>query len=83
MSIESAKLFLNAVRENESLRSHINALSGKDVLGQMIKMAQCEGFDFTLDEYREAVVLESQGELEVDALNEALDQLGLDKIQDA
>jgi predicted ribosomally synthesized peptide with nif11-like leader len=83
MSIDSAKLFLKTVRKNESLRSRIDALAGSDVLAQMVRLAQSEGFDFTLDEYRDAVVLESEGELEVDALNETLEQLGLDRIQDA
>ena len=50
MSIESAKAFLERVKNDEDFRKK---LEGKTSAEEHIKFAKAQGFDFTKDEFRE------------------------------
>ncbi len=63
MSIESAKAFLERVKNDEDFRLE---LEGKTSLEERIKFAKAQGFDFTKDEISE--VTDSLSDEQLDAV---------------
>ncbi len=64
MSIESAKAFLERVKNDEDFRKE---LEGKTSVEERIKFAKAQGFDFTKDESRK--VNESLSDEQLDGVS--------------
>ena len=81
MSIEAAQAFMQKARTTEVLQQRIEALSGRGTLEQLVDIGRESGFDFSVEEYRQAVVLESEGELEDAALQALLEEVANEQRQ--
>ena len=81
MSIEAAQAFMHTARKTKALQQRLDALRGRDALNQLVAIAREAGFEFSVAEYREAVVLESGGELEDQALLDLLETLAEEQRQ--
>jgi predicted ribosomally synthesized peptide with nif11-like leader len=79
MSTQQAHAFMKHARRNPDLRKRIEALEGADAIREMAAIAEEYGFHFNENEYREAVVDLSGGELSDESLRELLRQTGLEK----
>ncbi len=77
MSIPDALSFIKAVGESEPLQEQINRLRGRHVLERLVEMGRERGFEFSVDEYRDAVVSMADGELSDESLDEVLRETGL------
>lgn len=77
MSNSDALSFIAAVGESPELQEQINQLRGRHVLEQLVEIGKEQGFHFTVDEYRDAVVSLAQGELSDESLDEVLRETGL------
>jgi len=77
MSIPEALSFIAAVGESPVLQEQINQLRGRDVLERLVELGRERGFDFSVDEYRDAVVSMADGELSDESLEEVLRETGL------
>lgn len=77
MSIPEALSFIAAVGESPALQEQINQLRGRDVLEQLVELGSAQGLHFSVDEYRDAVVLMAEGELSDESLDEVLRETGL------
>ena len=77
MSSSDALAFIAAVGQSPDLQTRINGMRGRDVLDQLVLLGAEAGLTFTVDEYREAVVIMADGELSDAALDEVLRETGL------
>jgi predicted ribosomally synthesized peptide with nif11-like leader len=77
MSIPDALSFITAVGESVALQEQLNQLRGRQVLEQIVEIGRERGFDFSVDEYRDAVVSMAAGELSDESLDEVLRETGL------
>lgn len=77
MSSSDALAFIAAVGKSPELQTQINGLRGRDVLDQLVLLGAAQGMTFTVEEYREAVVIMADGELSEAALDEVLRETGL------
>ena len=77
MSVSDALAFISAVGESVALQEQINQLRGRRVLEQLVELGRERGFNFTEEEYRDAVVSMAEGELSDESLDEVLRETGL------
>ena len=77
MSETEAKAFIARVGEHAALRAEVDALRGGDVLQRLVKLGAENGFQFTEEDYRQAVVSLADGELSEESLDEVLRETGL------
>lgn len=77
MSVENAKKFLALARRNEQVRKTIAGFSGPDTLEKLVDLGLSRGLEFTVEEYRGAVVLSAGGELDDESLQGLLEEIGL------
>jgi GTPase len=77
LSSSDALAFIAAVGKSPELQTQINGLRGRDVLDQLVLLGAAQGMTFTVEEYREAVVIMADGELSEAALDEVLRETGL------
>lgn len=77
MSRSDALAFIAAVGQSPEFQARINTLRGRGVLDQLVEMGRELGYEFTVDEYREAVVAMADGELSDESLDEVLRETGL------
>jgi predicted ribosomally synthesized peptide with nif11-like leader len=77
MSEQTALDFIKQVRCSPVLSRRINALKGAGAVRDLVQIAAEEGFRFTEDEYRQAIVTLSNGELSEDSLNALSREMGL------
>jgi len=76
MSVEKATAFLAFVQEDGALQAAIAALRGPESLEKLVALAEEQGFHFTVDDYREAVILAAEGELSDEALEKTAEEAG-------
>ena len=77
MSRSDALAFIAAVGQSSELQARIDALRGRSVLEQLAEIGLALGYEFTVDEYRDAVVSMAGGELSDESLDEVLRETGL------
>jgi len=77
MSIESALAFLDYVRTQEAVRSRIGQLKGAGAVADLAGIAAAEGFMFTEQDYRAAVIHAAEGELSDAALERFARETGM------
>lgn len=82
MSVDNALKFLALTRRCPELRRRLSEFSGRGALAGLVAVAGERGLAFTEEEYRQAVVRSAAGELDTDALNGVLDEMGLAGIPD-
>lgn len=80
MSVDNALKFLALVRRCPELRRRLAEFHGREALTGLVAVAGERGFAFSEEEYRQAVVRSAAGELDTDALNVVLDEMGLPEI---
>ncbi len=77
MSVAAALAFMQQVAASKELQAEIGALKGASALQDLAKIAHVHGHDFTAEEYRQAVVMESGGELSEEAIDSLASEMGL------
>ncbi len=77
MSLENAQKFLALARRNALVRKEIAGFSGPDTLEKLAGYGLSRSLEFTVEEYRRAVVLSAGGELDDESLNGLLEEIGL------
>ena len=77
MSIDSALAFLDYVRTREQVRRRIGQLKGAGAIADLAVIAAAEGFVFTEQDYRAAVIEAAQGELTDAALERFARETGM------
>lgn len=78
MPVDDALKFINHVGHSPELRKRVEALKGVHAIRDMAVLAGQEGFRFTEEEYRAAVMVLAEGELSEESLNEVLRELGVE-----
>ncbi len=77
MSVENALKFLALARRDVRVRKMVAGFSGVDALAHLVAVGASRGLEFTEGEYRRAVALSVRGELDDEALQELLEEIGL------
>lgn len=77
MPEEVAVAFITHVGKTPALQAEIERLRGPGVLKQLVELAAAQGYEFTEEEYRQAVVQLADGALSDEALDEVLRETGL------
>lgn len=77
MPDSDALAFIDAVGQSPELQERLNRMRGRDVLDQLVDVGRELGYQFTVDEYRAAVVTLAEGELSDESLDEVLRETGL------
>jgi hypothetical protein len=77
LSEQIALDFMEKARRSPALCRRINALKGAGAVESLVKIAAEEGFVFTEEEYRKAVVTLAAGELSDDTLDALVQEMGL------
>lgn len=77
MSVDNALKFLALARRSPELRRRLADFHGREALTGLVAVAGERGLAFSEEEYRQAVVRSAAGELDADALNDVLDEIGL------
>lgn len=77
MSVDNALKFLALTRRSPELRRRLSEFKGREALAGLVALAGERGFSFSEEDYRQAVVRSAAGELDTDALNGVLDEMGL------
>jgi predicted ribosomally synthesized peptide with nif11-like leader len=77
MSVEHAHAFMAHARKSPELGLRIEALKGAQALDDLAVIAKEAGFEFTVEEYRAAVVDAADGELSDAALDQLARDLGM------
>lgn len=77
MSVDNALKFLALTRKSAELRRRLSEFKGRGALAGLVSVAAEGGLVFSEEEYRQAVVKSAAGELDTDALNGVLDEMGL------
>lgn len=68
MSVEKALAFLEYVQSRDALQHRIGQLKGAGALRDLSAIAAGEGFEFSEQEYREAVSITADNELSDEAI---------------
>jgi len=76
VSKAQANAFINHVGHSPDLQAAVSALTGHGVLAKLVEMGAHNGFAFTEDDYRAAVVDLAEGALSDEALDEVLRDAG-------
>ncbi len=76
MPEQDALNFIVHVRRSPDLRKRVDALKGAAAVRDLAALAEKEGFYFTEQEYRAAVVTLSRGELSDEALDALIREMG-------
>lgn len=77
MPDSDALAFIAAVGQSPELQERLNRMRGRDVLDQLVEVGREIGYQFSAEEYREAVVALAEGELSDESLDEVLRETGL------
>ena len=77
MSEANAHAFLEHVRRRPPLQKCIAALKGRSALRDLVTIAAQEGFEFSEEDYRAAIVTCSQGELSPESLDQLTRDMGM------
>lgn len=77
MSEDVAIAFIAHVEKTPDLQVAIEGLRGPGVLKQLVALAAAQGYTFTEEEYRLAVVQLADGALSEESLDEVLRESGL------
>ena len=77
MPIEEASAFIIHIRKDKALQKTIQSLSGRTVLEEVCKLGEQGGYNFNEAEYREAIVLDADGELSDKAIEETMAEMNL------
>lgn len=75
MSEAQAHAFLDAVEADEKLRQRIETLRGAKAMRDLCDIAKEAGFSFGEQDYRDAVIARSDGELDDEALADLLREM--------
>jgi predicted ribosomally synthesized peptide with nif11-like leader len=78
MSVEDALSFLRNAEDDFALQKQLMRLRGRTALDDLIAIAAERGYRFTVEEYREAIVAVSDGELSEESLKEVRREMGLE-----
>jgi len=79
MSVESAFAFLKLAERDRTLREEIGLLKGRAAIDGLAALGARRGLNFSVQDYRAAVVAMANGELDEAALTAVLDEVGLGK----
>ena len=77
MPASDALAFIAAVGHSPELQERLDRMRGREVLEQLVEVGREFGHQFTVEEYREAVVSLAEGELSDESLDEVLRETGL------
>jgi hypothetical protein len=77
MSEQTALDFIKHARRSPVLSRRINALKGAGAVRDLVQIAAEEDFCFTEEEYRQAIVTLSNGELSEDSITALSQEMGL------
>lgn len=77
MPTSDALAFIAAVGHSPELQERLSHMRGREVLEQLVEVGREIGYQFTVEEYREAVVYLAEGELSDESLDEVLRETGL------
>ncbi|MFP4502411.1 MAG: Nif11-like leader peptide family natural product precursor [Candidatus Hydrogenedentota bacterium] len=78
MTVQNAKAFIEHVGKHPELQDRLNALTGRGTLDRLAEIGREEGYEFTAQDYREAVIDMAAGELSPEALDRAAREMGLE-----
>jgi len=78
MSVARALEFLKQAPQDQGLRERLEACSGREAIAQLTRIASEAGYVFSQDDYREAVRLLAEGELDQAALDEVMREAGFE-----
>ena len=79
MSAENALAFLALAERDGALRREIGLLKGAAAIQGLVQLGSARGLLFSEEEYRQAVMLMANGELDDAALMAVLEEVGLAK----
>lgn len=77
MSVEQALAFLKHLELRDDLRARIAEFGGRGAIGALGRLAATEGFQFSEEDYRAAVIEMADGELSDEALEATQREMGL------
>lgn len=77
MSVETALRFLEFVATRPELQEQIAAFKGRTAIDSLRALAAGQGYDFSDEEYRAAIVKLAEGELSEEAIREVQRELGV------
>ena len=77
MPASDALAFIAAVGQSPELQERLSRMRGRDALDQLVEVGREIGYQFSVEEYREAVVSLAEGELSDESLDEVLRETGL------
>jgi len=77
VSQEDASGFIDFVGQSPQLQDEIATFSGAGSMDRLVELGKQHGFQFSVDDYRQAVVELAEGELSDEALDEVLRESGL------
>jgi len=78
MSVARALDFLKKAPLDLNLRKRLAACSGRDAIAQLTAIAAEAGYAFSEEDYREAVRLLAEGELDQPALDQVMREAGFE-----
>lgn len=78
MSVEQALEFLQQAPQDLALRKRLADCTGREAIAQLTRIASEAGYVFSQDDYREAVRLLAEGELDQAALDEVMREAGFE-----
>lgn len=70
--------FIEHVGKTPALQTRVEGLEGKGVLARMVELGAAEGFAFSEEDYRAAVVDLADGALSDESLDEVLREAGFE-----
>lgn len=78
MSLDTVYAFLDYVKTNNRLQTEIAELRGLDSVDKLLVKARDAGYDFSRDEYLQAIMELAEGELSDDSIRRTAQSMGLD-----
>jgi predicted ribosomally synthesized peptide with nif11-like leader len=72
-----ALAFIAKVGQSPELQDRLSRMRGRDALDQLVDVGREIGYQFSVEEYREAVVSLAEGELSDESLDQVLRETGL------
>ena len=78
MSLDSVYAFLDHVKNNNQLQQEIASLRGGDSVVKLLMMAREAGYDFSRDEYHQAILELAEGELSNESIHRTAQAMGMD-----
>ncbi|MBI1317923.1 MAG: Nif11-like leader peptide family natural product precursor [Candidatus Hydrogenedens sp.] len=79
MSVEGALAFLQAAPGDAEIQHALAACKGRNAIATLISIANEAGYNFDEADYREAIRILAQGELDPEALQQVLRDAGFEE----